>query len=141
MAHVHLHHSLSRAHNILRALNASGKLPKRVAARFSAETWDNCREQGLCLQGGWFVEADAALELPRFKLQYKTARIFIAEGRGSDMTVIVIDRAPDGVGNVPSDLAWKDDIHFFSDSPQGDRAAITFIAKTMKDLLKGQVAV
>jgi len=135
MATIKLHYSLARAYKVLRAINTSGKLPKDIADLFEAESWDNCREQGLCLQGSWFIPANNPDTNGR--LTYVRARIFIGEARGSDQTVVVTDDNPEGIGNKPTHEAWEKGRVYFGEDAIG--ATVNHIIKEMRRLTKGRV--
>jgi hypothetical protein len=108
MAHVKLHHSLTRAHQVLRAANAIGfKLNKDTSDRFSVQSWDNGREQGLVIM------ALLVTDQPGVFLQ--KVGVFIAEARSSDGTIVVVD--PNMVmhcNNEPTEKAWEDSRTYFN---------------------------
>lgn len=130
MAHVKLHHSLSRAHKILRAVNALGVSPA-AAKLFSAESWDNCREQGLCLQA-------YIMERSQGKHNLRSMRIFIAEARGSDQTVVVVDDGAWGLNNEPSHEAWENAQYF---SERRITLAAGYVVSEMEKMAAREVSV
>jgi hypothetical protein len=125
---IKLHHSLSRAHKVLRAVNAM-KLPTVIGRRFEAQSWDGCREQGLVLS--------AILLPPKTEAgpRIRKVGIFIAEARSSDSTIVVVDDGFEGrPDNKPSIRAWDNGTRYFS--PGDIDGAAAFVAKTLRSFIE-----
>jgi hypothetical protein len=108
MAHIKLHHSLSRAHKVLARANAIG-FSKAAGRRFEVYSWDNCREQGVVLKALLLVRNPGPQESP-----FKSPGVFIAECRNSDETVIVVDKdMGPHIVSMPTVRAWEKGRHYF----------------------------
>lgn len=122
MAQIKMHHSLVRAHKILKMVNSIG-IPAEIAKKVWLESWDNCRparrEQGLVIAG-------------MYGSDYEPFKIFFAECGNSDESVVVVDYHARGMDSSPSDHAWENHHHFFRFNDIKGPAA--FIVRTLKNL-------
>jgi hypothetical protein len=128
MAHIKLHHSLSRAHKVLARANAIGF--SKSAGRFEVYSWDNCREQGVVLKAHLFVKNVGPQESP-----IKCPGVFIAECRNSDSTVVVVDEdIGPHIVSMPTVRAWEKGRNYFRYNDIN--GAAKFVVKTVNALAK-----
>jgi hypothetical protein len=123
MAYIRKHYSLAVADLVLRAVNAIG-VSTDAYRTFTAAAWDNGREQGYVLTAIFA------------KGEVRRVGVFVAQARGSDEILVVVDeRLPASGRNEPSDEAWEKGRRFFKEG-QTEQAARHVVAAVEKLLAK-----